>query len=626
MPNKINRILFWFSFILLISLFYAVKFLTPQLIQKFYLANNLELLNELFGVNIKMPLGFYLGRMEEVLSGPLSMLLGGATFLILSLKYFKDAKFRIFFFATFIFLILTKFEILFYPPFGDSIGGPFLEASWLYRNNFDYLSLAKQEGFIKGGPKIYLFSVYPTYLALMMKYVTNIKLNLLIHHLLVFAGGAAIIACIREILLKVADKKTAIIFALLVLSMPIFNSQVEVINMEIPMLAFATLAIYNLANKKFLRACLFAIIATMVKGVAIFICGVVFAVGIMAFIFDKEYKLKKTTLAASLIALAFIAAKLYLAFFVLNEAGNADMVGFLEGWYKLKKFAETYLFIFSAIVFIDILFFELIRHKLRIGEIFNKHFVAIIMFVTALGWFALFINSYAGFPRYRLLLMPFNLFCVFYALRYLIKSERLLRGIIISAIVLALLCSYGLFHADKKEIDQAQDHVTTERSLEYRINIKINMDVAKYVSESFPTNTVVAPYIMANMFAYHELGYVKEDMNTVVYGFHTAVKEIDSFQGLDKINLAKTVYIGPVTDLPVHLKHFGEYPVSPKDFVLKEFYLGNRKTTVFRGGIAVERMRLVGKQALKQLLGKGLLKDFYVHNFGMDKSYFGQEE
>ncbi|MBF0385873.1 MAG: hypothetical protein HQL27_08390, partial [Candidatus Omnitrophica bacterium] len=335
--------LFWVVVFALLAAAFFLKFYIPVLIENIYLSGKVGILNKILSSSETRPLGFYQGRLEEVFWGPFSVICFYSAFLLFSLRFLIDAKPKTFIISVFLFLLVAKFEILFYPPFGDTIGGPFTEASWLFRNNFDYLGLTRQESFIKGGPKIYIFSVYPAYLAILMKLFNGASVAWLIHHLIAFLCGAVAVTYFREILTKITDKKNALLTAVMLLSLPLFQSQVEAVNMEISMVAFSILAFYKLARKEFIWACVFSIIAAAIKGVAIITCGVVFVAGILSFLLGKEERFSLRPFIAAILSGLFVIGQWYGAFYVLNEKGQADMVGFMEGWYVIKSLKEFYI-------------------------------------------------------------------------------------------------------------------------------------------------------------------------------------------------------------------------------------------------------------------------------------------
>ena len=75
-------------------------------------------------------------------------MMSGLLLTAIVLVFLKNAKARAFGAMVFAYLVLTKIEVLFYPPYGDAIGGPFSEAIWLARHGFDYVELFHQDGYL----------------------------------------------------------------------------------------------------------------------------------------------------------------------------------------------------------------------------------------------------------------------------------------------------------------------------------------------------------------------------------------------------------------------------------------------------------------------------------------------
>jgi len=397
----------------LMILSYCVKFSGHSFVELAYSKNNLAFMNtwlQSSSSQTTLSLEYYLGMMDERIFGPVSMVLSVMAFLIISLLFFTDAKSIIFGTAVFIFLLLTKFEILFFPPYGDAASGPFVEAIWLYRHSFDYLGLAGQPGFIFGGPKVYLISIYPTYLALSMKLIPNVKYFLLFNHVLTLIMGAVIVTIVRSLLLKIVSKRLAILGTFILLSLPLFHSQVEAINMEIPVLCFSLLSIYYLGNRKFTSAIMMAFFASLIKVYAVIFLVAISCISILLFFFGEEERLNAKMFGLSCIPAILAGLMMFLDFISFNVDGDLPRVGLFEGWSKIKNLPFTRYFMYGLIIYPIILIVELIKNKRETVQLlFKKHYITLICFISALGWFGLFMNSGSYVPRYSLLLMPFLL-------------------------------------------------------------------------------------------------------------------------------------------------------------------------------------------------------------------------
>ncbi|MCA9407572.1 MAG: hypothetical protein KC733_02695, partial [Candidatus Omnitrophica bacterium] len=485
---------------------------------------------------------------------------------------------------------------------------------------FDYASLAKEPGYIYGGPKVYLFSIYPTFLALLMTWISSTKAFLIVNHLIALGMGAGIVALFREILKTVTNNQNALLTALVLLFIPLFQGQVEMINMEIPMTFFAVWAMFYLVKKKMGMACIMAVISTMVKGVAIYMPAAVAVISLWLFFFDMQKRFQWKKLFVAFAGVGFVFLKLYAAFFILNEEGSADMVGPLEGWFEMKYFPETYFFLISIMVLGGGFLWQWIKERKKFLSLMEKYYCVWGFLIATAGWFAVFINSYAQFPRYRLLVMPFIVFITFYVLQLLVKNEKLLQRSIIGVIMISLICSYGFAHPKiNNEQDQVQDHVILERSLEYRNDINFRIKLARDIEQQFADYKIGAPFLLAHSLALPELGYVSKKLDVMIYGFPCKLDGITVFRGLEHLDLRKTIWVAVASVVPEHMKRFGAYPIDPKDIIVEKRFYGKREATLFKGGIAMERMRLISKEVLKQLHKKGLLKDPNQHNFGLEE-------
>jgi len=596
---------FWTLIFILSILFFIIKFLGPHFVKNLYADESIELLNRLTGSISRQSLNYYIGEMEVRVYGPLSMLMAGMVFLLICLNFLNHVNTRKFGLAVFVFLLITKIEVLLFPPYGDAASGPFMEAVWLLKHSFDYKALAQQPAFVFGGPKVYLFSLYPSYQALLMKVFSNVKLFLVVNHLLVFIFSATAVALFREILLKIYNHKVSMLVTLLFLALPLFQSQSEILNMEMPLLLFVMLTIYYMVNKNILMASLCSILAAMIKGVAIYLCGCVFLVSLLLFIFDKDHRLRFLTLFWGLLAILFVSLKMYAVFYILNDRGRVAMVGALEGWFWMKKLEVFYIYLASLILFIGIFIKQRFDKTLRVtfGSFFRRHYVETALFLCTAGWFALFVNSYGDQIRYRLILMPGIIFCLFYVFARLVRSRKVVHGMVTLGIGFSLICSYGLLY---KPLNENADSIF-ERSLEYRNDLKLDMLISEKAQENYQHVTIGAPFTTAHILNFPELGYVTKDLDVMIYGYPCTYGGIKNFKGLKTIDIAKTVWIGLEVALPKGIVFNKGYPINEYDRVLEEITVGPRKASFFMGGGSIEKMRIVTNEALKRMAKKGML-------------------
>ncbi|MCK5215521.1 MAG: hypothetical protein KAR05_09235 [Candidatus Omnitrophica bacterium] len=563
-----------------------------------------DVLNALTKSQGEQPLNFYVWRLEEILFGPAKMVISGLIFTAFALLYLQKASILLYFLWVFAYLVVTRPEVLLYPPYGDAIGGPFAEAIWLFKNNFDYIGLSKQAIFIHGGPKVYLFSIYPAFIAVMLKLFRDPEVFLIINHLVVFSWGALLIAYFREILLKICSPKIALLMSMGILAMPLFQAQVEAINMEIPMVLFSILAVYQLTKKNIALAAIFSVVAAMVKGVAILICGTVTLIAVFLFFFgEKGERFNWRYVFWGVITLGFITGKWLLASHYLSCEGEVPWVGMFQGWPSIKSFKFAYLFLGSLFVFL----FVFVKKRFfaegagtNFITFLKNNYVTFIMFVAATAWYVLFLQTFAVSPRYWLLLVPFNSFCIFYACQVLIKNEKVLAGALVIFITLGFINSYGLFYPPFDD----NDHVILERSLEYRNDQLVNIDLVKEIEGNFSHFKVVSPFIQAQMLAIPEIGYVKKPLNVYIYGWSCTYENIKDYPGIKEIGILEAIYLG-VKFKTLKLGDIDDYPVSNKDKIVKEIQYGDKKGWIFMGGFAIDAvLRAKRMMMLEQMRNK----------------------
>ncbi len=602
--NKIAIEVLIFS-LMLLSL--AIKHLSPYLIQNLYANNEIFLLN-LFSGNlgkVAESVDFYLGRSQEVLFGPVSLIFSGSALILFCLKYLERLTFWKFAATLFIFLIITKFEILFFPPYGDSASGPVIEGIWLLHNDFNYAKLAGEVVFVRGGPKVYLFSLYPTYLAILMKIFTNGKMFVAVNHVLIFGASAIILSYFRSLAYKIFNKRLSVLLTIFLLSLPLVQSQIEQINMEIPVLFFAMACLYYVANKKILRGALFAGLAIFTKLYSVYMGGVVLFVGLYLFFFAEKQKGNLKVLGSSILSVFFaIAGALSLFFFMNLDGSKVDKVGMFQGFYLIKTFPVTYFYTFSfiALIVFAILFIRKQNKSVlrSLNEFILSHFEVMVIFVCSMGWFVLFLNSGWIPPRYTLLLLPSLILGAFYVANNLIQNKKLLEQGVMALIFIGFLCSYGLPYEPVK----IQDHAITERSLEYRNDVLLHMKLAKLLEEKYSNLIIGAPFTLAQVLAFPEMGFTSKKLDIMIYLYPCTYGGVRNFEGFEKINPKNIVWVGVKTPFM-----FSEHvPYGLHDLIIEELEVGNKYANLFVGGFSVNALYHYGQSLVRQMEAHGIKK------------------
>ncbi len=207
-------------------------------------------------------------------------------------------------------------------------------------------------------------------------------------------------------------------------------------------------------------------------------------------------------------------------------------------------------------------------------------------------WFLLFLNFVNVSPRYRLGVYPFLLFTLFWTCAAFIP-RRMVQVLGLAVLIIAVqLNAYGLRNAYINV-----DYVLLEENLQYRTDMKLYQKLAKVIEKKYNGMAVVAPFIVAQTLAVPDFGYVERTRDVTVYGFNCTYGGIHNYEGIDKLNIARTIYIAHLLDqgskeLP--------YPIHPNDKVLEVVEWGNRKATIFMGGFSIDMMRKVQQYMMMQ--------------------------
>jgi hypothetical protein len=582
----------------LFLVYILIKLYGDPLVEHFYNSGQIDLLNKVTSSSALYPLSFYTGKIENLLWGPAKSLFTGVLFLILALKFLKTASPFKFGLAVFIYLLISRPEVLFYPPYGESITGPFSDAVWLVQHNLDYIGLLHQDTFAKYGPQIYPLSIYPLFLACLM-WIFPTPVFLFVIHVLVFMMGAAIVSLIREALAKLLNAETALLGATLFLSFPLFQSMVELINLEIPNLFFALLAVYFLSRRNIKVAGAMATLSLLVKMPGFIISFLVFFVAMLFFVSeffvsrgeqDRKKLIKDLLYGTATFLFAVMVG------FVRNKMTGPQPINnklsLLIGWPCLKSNIWFWTFLFLLAVWAGELIAFFVRHRQDKGKwqlFLQRYFLISLFYLTIMLWFFMYLNFSAIAYRYQFLMEGFVVVCLVYVLSLLLRSKAVMMSTLCVAIVFCFSFSHGLLYTLKNM--QSYNPTELERSLEYRNYLKADRQTVKEMLEHYSDYTIGAPLGIAQALALPQLGYVQKPLDVRLYGMR-ATLGLKQFEGLRYLNPDKTVWIGYAFDEMKGGKI--KFPFNPElDSLIKKIVVGNNEVLVFKGGIAIERARIM---------------------------------
>ncbi len=171
------------------------------------------------------------------------------------------------FVVVFVGLLLVRHEILDSPPYEDQ-GMLWQEASYLVETNFDYYRLRYEEPhWIESvdGVRDYLISLLPAVLAVMMKLFPRPADTILAYHVFTISCAALIAATMYVVLHRRIGKQTALLATLALLTAPLFSTQIDMVGMELPMVAAAILTARAIWNERYTAAAGWSLLAFLCK-------------------------------------------------------------------------------------------------------------------------------------------------------------------------------------------------------------------------------------------------------------------------------------------------------------------------------------------------------------------------
>lgn len=148
------------------------------------------------------------------------------------------------FILTWSLLVVARFDIIDSPPYYDFATGLFLEADFLAGSDFDYAKLFhEQNRWMEGGAAVYITSVMPTYVAVLMRSLPSARAVLVAYHLTTFAAAALLALLTFAALRPRTGTWGAAATAACLLTVPLLSTQVDMCGMDLPMAVLALAAV-----------------------------------------------------------------------------------------------------------------------------------------------------------------------------------------------------------------------------------------------------------------------------------------------------------------------------------------------------------------------------------------------
>jgi len=587
---------FWSVFLLLVCLFFLIKYQGPQWVGYLYDNGIYSVLNKGLGVSSNQSRDFYLGVADNRLLGPLSSLAAGGALLMFCWRFLKEDKGWGLGTAVLIYLFLTRLEALWYPPYGDALGGIFTDVMWIVRHNFDHIEfLFNQKTLGAGGYKQYPLSIYPSFLAFLIMITPTAKAFLAAVHSLTFLMGSMTVVIFRKILSEVFDRERSLLIALSMVALPLFQSMAENINMEMASTFFSILAIYYLVREKLVWAALMAVAAFFVKATGIITCATV-CFGCVMLFWIKPERLSRGKIVLCGLGMAAFAGLMAMVRTqaVGPQTNTTNVTQLLIGAKNIQGLVIFKVFCAAAAVFLFRVMFWLRKRwnePALIQAFLREHFLVLLMLAMSAAWFGLYANFLVMIHRYKLLIAPFLITAAAIIFLPRERFRKTIAVLLTIAVLFSFFCSHGLLYRNSPDVSQNE----FEGSLEYRNELKLMMRLAQKIDEEFSGFLVGAPYLMVQALYFHEIGFVNRPLDVMVYGHFSINEGVKTFEGLAGLDLFKTVWVGFYKDY--FANGFYDFPVGEDDKILYEMEVGDQKGYIFLGGFAIERRRLMVQRA-----------------------------
>ncbi len=467
-------------------------------------------------------------------------------------------------------ILVWRWEVIALPPYYDQATGFFVEANYLVENDFDYATLSDQPRWTAGGPAVYLISISPTLLALLMKVAPNSEFVLVTFHLFNFACAAAIAMLVYTLVLPYAGRLGASLTAAVLLTVPTFNVQIDMLGIDLPVAALALACALLLRNQFYSWAVFCSALAFAVKasGRAVSLGVLIYLVMVLITVAPWESKEFRRRLAIALMLSVAVFLSQAVATHWLDtrpgsaaenwagivEANNAATLGddtvlsvglrhlghtwdwfpeqvavfagsamgslVLGGWYLTKNRCQS-----NEPV--------LVRLGKSIGKFLSERGPLVFAWILMLGSLAAFTQTYC-LPRYFSLLFPF-LYVVFGTLLFITCRSRAL-----AMAVCIVLCTFNLLNMQGAFMPEFNTYGRTgavlERSREYLSEHRSNVEAIKLIAQHYAELPIIAGRPYVECLALPRLGYVDNPLG----GYSVNEVDLASFSDLMQV----------LTDLP----------------------------------------------------------------------------
>lgn len=434
-------------------------------------------------------------------------------------------------------IVAWRWEVLDSPPYWDSAMGLFAEANFLVETGFDYRRLfGEAERFGQGGPAVYLLSVLPTLVAVVLAVSPSVRAALITLHLLNFAWAAGLATLMALLLRPRLGWPGAILVAAAFLTGPLVAVQVDMLGMDLPMATVVLVAMGLAQRGRFVSAALTGGLAFFVKqtGGAFLVALELYLLGLLATRWEpSDRPLRRRWVLGWIACHAILQSQLFLADWLGRlPQSSADrmersfafglrtlalarnwcpelvllLVGCLLasgavaglGWWRVRSTVDGG---------------GWRRWRTALGELLLASPTTMLAWLIVLATLSTLAQLYT-IPRY--LLLPSACLWLIAAGLWGALAPRGARGRALGATALAAWLAFNALNHDGRLLPSLAQHDRTgavwERSREYLADHRANQRTVAYLIAHHAGDRIVAPSPLAYFLAWPRLGYVAEPL------------------------------------------------------------------------------------------------------------------
>ena len=212
------------------------------------------------------------------------------------------------------------------PPTKDQAMGLWMEANYLAESGFDYAALMQQPGELLGGPKLYVISALPTFLAILMTLAPSPQHALIAYHGFTLACAAVVLTVVFELVWPATGWVVAALVCVALATTPAFSVQTEMCGMDMPLAAAAAVAGWFTIRGRLLRGTALSLVAFFVKSSGIVVTAATLGVAVVVMI-APQWGSGRITRRRAALAVAASGAVLVLEFLLM-----------FQDWAGLRRF------------------------------------------------------------------------------------------------------------------------------------------------------------------------------------------------------------------------------------------------------------------------------------------------